>query len=238
MHKLIELLPYFVHAGAICYLVCFLFRNQIYLRCLAIAGDIFYTAFYYGAAVQPLWDAMAYASLNVLVNIVMIAVLLRDQRQGTFSERDMELFQRLNALSPGEFRRLMKLGTWKVAGAEIQVTTEGVKLTELYYVVEGDARAAKADPNSMQGDGIVKGFHGFIGEVAYLNDIPALTSTILAPGSRYVSWNCAQLKQLLEKDHALKQNLLQLFNTDMAVKIGRFYNKPTQEPRGTVETAD
>ncbi len=226
MENLAFVSHYFVHAGAICYLICFLFRNQIYLRSLAIVGDFFYTLFYFGAAGKPLWVAMAYSLLNVAVNLFMIALLLRDQRQGKLSDRDLQLFRRFNTLTPGEFRRLMNLSVWKEAKETVCITTEGLKPTELHFVLEGDAIAEKFDPATMHGDGVVNRFSGFVGEVAYLNDQPALATTKLQPGSNYVSWDAVRLTQLLNKDESLKKGLLQLFNLDMAVKIKRFYDRP------------
>jgi hypothetical protein len=226
LENLASLFSYFVHAGAICYLICFLFRNQVYLRCLAIAGDFFYTLFYFGAVGEPLWVAMAYSVLNVVINLFMITLLLRDQRQGNLSDRELQLFRRFDTLTPGEFRRLMKFGVWKEANETVQITTEGLKPTELYYVLEGDAKAEKSDPATMHGDGVVNQFFGFVGEVAYMSDQPALSTTKLFPGAKYVSWEAAKLTQLLDKDESLKKGLLQLFNSDMAVKIKRFYNKP------------
>ncbi len=225
MENLTTFFPYFVHAGAICYLICFLFRDQIYLRILAIVGDFFYTAFYFSAAGEPLWVAMAYSTLNMVINVLMIALLLRDQRQGKLSDRDLQLFRRFNTLTPGEFRRLMNLGVWKEATDPVDLTTEGLKPVELHYVLEGDARAEKTDPATMHGDGVVNSFFGFVGEVAYVGDHPALTTTKLSPGAKYVSWNTERLTKMLDKDEPLKKALFQLFNADMAVKIKRFYTK-------------
>ena len=225
MENLTSLFPYFVHAGAICYLVCFLFRNQLYLRCLAIVGDFFYTAFYFNVAGEPLWVAMAYSSLNVVINVFMIALILRDQRQGRMSDRDLQLFRRLDTLTPGEFRRLLSLGVWKEVEQTVEITTEGQKPTELHYVLEGDARAVKADPATMHGDGVVNGFFGFVGEVAFVTDQPAIATTVLEPGAKYISWNIVRLSQMLDKDDSLKKGLHQLFNAEMAVKIKRFYNR-------------
>ena len=226
MENLASIFPYFVHVGAICYLICFLFRNQLYLRSLAIAGDFFYTLFYFGVAGEPLWIAMLYSVLNMVINLIMITLLLNDQRHGKLTDRDLELFRRFNTLTPGEFRRLMNLSIWKEAAGTVSITTEGRKPSELHFVLQGDARAVKSDPTTMHGDGVVNNFSGFVGEVAYLGDQPALATTELFAGSKYVSWDTERLTQLLGKDESLKAGLLQLFNLDMAVKINRFYNKP------------
>jgi hypothetical protein len=38
--------PNLIHIGALCYLVCFLFRDQLWLRIFAVLGDLVYTGFY------------------------------------------------------------------------------------------------------------------------------------------------------------------------------------------------
>jgi DNA-binding winged helix-turn-helix (wHTH) protein len=146
-------------------------------------------------------------------------------RPEAIADLEMELFRRLNTLTPDEFRRLINLGMWREATEPVYITTEGIRPTELYYVLEGDARAEKSNPTSMHGDGIVDNFSGFVGEVAYMGDQPALTSTKLLPGAKYVSWNTTQLTRLLDGDLSLKNGLFKLFYADMAVKIKRFYNK-------------
>lgn len=143
----------------------------------------------------------------------------------TIADLELELFRRLNTLTPEEFRRLMNLAVWMEATEPVYITIEGVRPTELHYVIEGDARAEKADSSTMHGDGIVSNFSGFVGEIAYVNDRPALTSTKLLTGAKYVSWNTAKLTKLTDKDLPLKNGLLKLFYADMAVKIKRFYNK-------------
>jgi len=228
LEKIAGLLPYFVHAAAICYLICFLFRNQIYLRWLAIMGDLFYIAYYSGAADKPLWEAMVYCGLNVCINIYMIYFLLGDLRQGARSKLEAVLFERIGTLNPGQFRRLMKLGVWKMADDETLITVEHLPLQELHYVLSGDAKAEKFDRNAMQYDGIVPGFFGFVGEVAFVTGKPALTTTKIALGTVYISWKCDRLRLLLEKDVDLKKCLLQAFSADMALKITRFYNRNRQ----------
>lgn len=44
-----------VHAGALLYLAGFLFRNQLILRGLIIAGDFVYILYFYFAPEVPLW---------------------------------------------------------------------------------------------------------------------------------------------------------------------------------------
>ena len=146
-------------------------------------------------------------------------------RPEAIADLEMELFRRLNTLTPDEFRRLMNLGMWREVTEPVYITIEGIRPTELYYVLEGDGIAEKSDPQTMHGDGVYKDFSGFVGEVAYMGDQPALASNKFLPGTKYVSWDTAKLTKLLDGDLSLKNGLLKLFYADMAVKIKRFYNK-------------
>ena len=64
-----------VHAGAMFYLICFAFRNQILLRSFAIIGDLFYTAYYFSASDKPLWEAIIWNIPNIALNMVMIVLI-------------------------------------------------------------------------------------------------------------------------------------------------------------------
>ena len=55
-----------VHIGALLYLAGFLFRNQILLRSLIIAGDIVYIAYFLLAPATPLWGAIFWSALFML----------------------------------------------------------------------------------------------------------------------------------------------------------------------------
>ena len=64
-----------VHVGAMLYLVCFLFRDQIWLRSFAIAGDVAYVTYYYNISEQPLWSAILWNIPNAVINIAMICAI-------------------------------------------------------------------------------------------------------------------------------------------------------------------
>jgi hypothetical protein len=210
-----EMLPHLVHVGAILYLVCFLFRNQIMLRSFAIFGDFAYIAYYYAAAERPLWEAMFYAGMNVVINLIMIALVLRDLREGGFSERDLQLFRRFSPLSPGEFRRLMRGGVWTEASEDMKLTEEGDALEKLYYVMEGAIEIEKAGRKITPDSGI------FIGEIAFLSRKAATATALIKQGTRYVVWEADALRKQLAKDDALQGSLMRLLNADLAAKVAK-----------------
>jgi Cyclic nucleotide-binding domain len=207
--------PHLIHVGAVLYLVCFLFRDQILLRSFAIAGDFAYTAFYFTAASQPLWEAIAWIIPNMGINMIMIFLILRDRRMTTLSDDEMSLFQNLRGLNPGQFRRLMKLGQWEKTNTPKTLTEEGKPLQNLYYVLRGDVQIKKGDRNIKVEPTV------FIGELAYLRKKPATATVSVAANAVIVSWTHADLERATAKDQGLNTALGILLSNDMAEKVAR-----------------
>jgi len=126
-----------VHVAAIFTLVCFMFRDQIKLRLFAALGDALLSAYYYLAFAEPLWNPMYWSIANVVINIGMIVILLREHRMSLLSDNEMTLFRCLETLTPGQFRKLLKLATWHEVEEPVQLTTEGEPPDKIFYVLDG-----------------------------------------------------------------------------------------------------
>ena len=83
------------------------------------------------------------------------------------------LFAELNALNPGEFRRLMKIGQRFDAPYEMPITQVGESPTYLTFVIEGRARVEK------EGNSFEIGPRVFVGELAFLMVKPASARHLL-----------------------------------------------------------
>lgn len=206
--------PYLIHIGALVYVCCFLFRDQLYLRFFAVIGDIIYTLFYYGTVKDPFW-ACIYSVINMSVNIVMMYLIVNDRRAGTLDDRDMQLYQSFAGMTPGDFRRLKALGKWQTAEADTVLTTEAEKPDHLHYIVSGDIDISKTG-RKIPVEGKL-----FIGEIAYLKNTAASATVTARPGCTYVSWSHTDLARLTKKHDGLKQSLGSLLSADLAMKVAR-----------------
>lgn len=204
-----------VHLGAILYLVCFAFRNQVALRLFAMAGDVVYTAYYFVVSDPPLWEAMFWSTANVAVNMIMLYLIFRDRQPGRMSDDELRLFRKLDTLSPGEFRRLVAAGTWRRVDNSTRLTDEGKQLDRLFYVLDGTPRIDKAGRSIESSAGV------FIGEVAYLKKRPATASVNVEPGALYIEWTHAALDRLKRRQGGFEVALGRLLGADMAEKVAR-----------------
>lgn len=202
-----------VHFAAIFTLICYLFRDQIKLRSFAVLGDALLSAYYYFGFPEPLWNPLVWTLANVVINVVMIIILLREHRMSLLTDNEMTLFRCLETLTPGQFRNLLKLATWHEVEEPARLTEEGAMLDRLYYVLEGKLSIEK------QGRVIEREPRMFIGEIAFLRDKAASATVVTQGRSLYVSWNQEELRNLLKRNEDLKNAMSTLLSTDMADKV-------------------
>jgi hypothetical protein len=204
-----------VHVAALFTLICFLFRDQIRLRAFAAIGDALLALYYYVAFADPLWAPLGWCVLNVVINVTMIGVILRDGRIFSMSDRDMTLFQKLDGLTPGQFRTLAKLGEWRQPAENMLLTNEGEKPNELYFVLDGKVTILKANRSFEVDPGL------FIGELAFLRKKPATATVKLGAGSDYIAWEASRLETLFAKSDEIKNAMTAILSRDMAEKVAK-----------------
>jgi hypothetical protein len=202
-----------VHIGALLYLVCFAFTNQIWLRSFAILGDIFYTAYYFLAADKPLWEAIAWNVPAIILNAVMIYIVLRDAKLPFLKDDELLLFRNLKGLSPAQFKTVLKGSVWQKANQPVVLTEEGKKPADLFFVLKGDVNMNKRGiPRPIPSN-------TFIGEVAFLQDGPASAQVEVSGDSIVVKWSHEFLNKIFKKDENMKSAFSSMMATDLASKL-------------------
>jgi hypothetical protein len=204
-----------VHLAAAIYLAGFLFRDQIMLRGLLIVGDVVYTAYYVLAPADPLWGGAFWSIVFICVNAVMITRIVADRAHFGLSEEELRLFRKLDTMTPGEFRRFMRLAGWHVANGDTVLTRENQLLEKLYFVLDGEISIEKVGRTT----GVEAGI--FIGEVAFLLTQPASATVTVGPRARYVAWDAGALRRLLLRAPSLRIAFNAALNRDMAAKVAR-----------------
>ena len=131
-----------VHIGAFLMLLAYLVRDQILLRGLIILGTIFYIVSYFFMD-PPLWSALLWSASFVVINAIMIVVIYSDRASFVMSEQEEKLYQVFNALSPGEFKKILKIADWFDGLSAEQITTEGEIPERLYFIIDGEALVAR-----------------------------------------------------------------------------------------------
>ena len=203
-----------VHIGAFLFLLAYLVRDQILLRGLIILGTVFYIVYYFFME-TPLWSALLWNSSFVVINLIMIGVIYSDRASFVMSEKERKLYQVFNTLSPGEFKKLLKIADWFDGSSEEQITTEGEVPARLYFIIDGEALIARDDKKFFVGPSV------FIGELAYLIKKPATATVKLTDKVVGISWKTSSLIKLLASNPQMKIAFDGLLNQDLAAKLAR-----------------
>ena len=203
-----------VHIGSFLLLLAYLVRDQILLRAVIILGTIFYIV-YYIFMEAPLWSALLWNVSFVVINLIMIVVIYSDKTSFVMSEKEAKLYQVFYTLSPGEFKKLLKIADWFDGSSEEKITTEGEIPSRLYFIINGEALIARDDKKFIVGPNV------FIGELAYLTKKPATATVKLTNKVVGISWKTTSLTKLLASNPQMKIAFDGLLNQDLAAKLAK-----------------
>ncbi len=203
-----------VHIGSFLLLLAYLVRDQILLRAVIILGTIFYIV-YYIFMEAPLWSALLWNVSFVVINLIMIVVIYSDKTSFVMSEKEAKLYQVFYTLSPGEFKKLLKIADWFDGSSEERITTEGEIPSRLYFIINGEALIARDDKKFIVGPNV------FIGELAYLTKKPATATVKLTDKVVGISWKTTSLTKLLASNPQMKIAFDGLLNQDLAAKLAK-----------------
>lgn len=200
-------------AAVLCYITGLLFRDQIILRLLILAGSCCYIAYYSVAAAEPLWTAMAGSSLIVLANLYGLGALLASRRPSIVPERQRGLREAMGGMEPGLFTRLMRLGDELRAGGEVEMTRQGERPDALWFLVSGRARLRKGgQAGELEGP-------CFVGEIGWLTGSEASADVTALPGAALVRWDRFALRRTTRRSVRLENALDAAIAADMARKV-------------------
>lgn len=202
-----------VHIAALFTFAGFLVRDQVLLRALLLIGTCCYIGYYYFANEPPLWEAIFWSTVTGGANLYVLALLIMQRTTLALSEEEKDLYAAFAALSPGEFRRILKVAKWKDATDDEHLTVEDEICDRLFFVTKGQIRIEKGE----------RVFHippgSFIGEVAYFLKKEASATTVVEPGGRYVSVKRKDLEAIEKRHPAIRIALHSMLSMDMAAKV-------------------
>lgn len=204
-----------VHIAALFYVAGFLVRDQLTLRLLVLLGTICYIIYYWLALDTPLWDAIIWSLILGAANLYMILVLAFERTTFRMSDDEKRLFAAFDSMTPGEFRRVLKVAEWVDSDGEQPLTQENKTCDRLYYVLDGAVNIQKGERNFDIPPG------SFIGEVVYFLKQEASATVTVAKGGRYVALPRDAIASLEKKSPGIRIAIHSVLSADMAQKVAR-----------------
>ncbi len=203
------------HIGALASVAALAMRGQLQLRILLLVGLILYIADNYFGSQDHAWPYLVWNALFLIMNLFVLVEIVLDRTTFGLSAEEKEIFESFLSLSPGEFRKLIRIGQQRTASEERLITTEGIVPASLFYVHAGTIEIIKA------GRTITIEPPTFIGEIAFLRGTEASATVAIAPGTQYIEWSASTLRRHLARHNPLKIAFNRTLSDDLAMKVAR-----------------
>lgn len=208
-----------IYLGAALLLIAYAIRDELKLRVLIVISTFVYVAYYFLLPGGPLWDPIITSMLFLAINFWVLGQIAMERTTLRLTEDDKQLFDAFETLSPGQFRRVLKLAHWKLANDPdgTVLTREDEPSDALFYVVEGLVSVEKRGRQFRLPEG------NFVGEVAFVLNRKTTATTVAPQGVRYVEWDAEALRRLGRKRETLGNAINALMTRDLAKKLGSSY---------------
>ncbi len=208
---------FFGHAASILTMGAYLLKDMLWLRVLTIASCFAGIAFNYLVPATPLWTVIYWNVLFVIINVVQIAIIIKERTGVDFTEEEKELHETLfKNFAPFEFMKLMRIGHWRVAQEGEVLATEKHPLDAIMLIYNG---AFTVDSNGKEIARLKDG--NFIGEVSFITGGAASATVRALTPTRYIAWPKVAITGLLNRNPSMRVAMQSLLSTDLSKKLMR-----------------
>ena len=220
--------PWFFITGYSLFVACFFFKDVLYLRTLALVGQLALVP-YYIKDLSSIDISLSFTGLSeylgivctllvVSINLVFIYILLRERRPVELTTEQRSLYEiSFSSLSMRNFHRLFTLGEIETPEQGELLIGKGRRTDSLYLVIDGEFQVVL---ESGQTRTIGKG--GFIGELSFISgEVASADVSPLVSGSKILCWDKFTLVRFLDKDPVLSNAFDLIISSDVANKLKR-----------------
>ena len=201
------------HLSYVLLVASMMMRSMKWLRMIAISAGVvsaFYGYFFLRDFVTVFWEVVF-----VSVNLIQLMILEFANRRARFSEDEQKFIKAaIPRVERAHARRLLRLAKHTEYQYGEFLSTEGVPIDKLHFILEGAVRIDKE--GSMVG---VCGHDDFIGEIGFLMDGMATATAVVTHSVRCFTFDYDQLEAYLVKDPDMRQALESSFNRNLVGKL-------------------
>ncbi|HJZ81103.1 MAG TPA: cyclic nucleotide-binding domain-containing protein [Pyrinomonadaceae bacterium] len=205
------------HLASVLTMVAYLLKDILWLRLLTILSCFAGMAFNYFVPATPLWTVIYWNVLFAIINIVQIAIIIKERAGVHFTEEEQELHETLfKNFAPFEFMKLMRIGQWREAQPGEVLAVDQKPLDAVMLIYNGLAGVEK------DGKEVAKLKDGnFIGEVSFITEGVATATVKALMPTRYIAWPKGAVKALLNRNPSMRFAMQAMLSTDLSKKLMR-----------------
>ena len=189
----------------------FLVKDILWLRFVSILASLFSVLYNFYIPDQPMWLAINWNIVFVLVNLYHIAVIIYEKRPIKMAPKDKELYEILfKDLSPVEYLKITKIANWKTFKSGETIIRQEHLVTDLVLIYNGtvDVVVGKKKVAELK-DG------QFVGEMSFLTEKSATATCIVKHDTECLMWKQPEFKDLLKRNPSLYYTIQGLLSNQL-----------------------
>ena len=190
----------------------FLVKDIFWLRVMSITASAFSIFYNYFIPPIPMWIAIFWNGVFIVVNLYHIAILIYEKRPVKMSPKDRELYDTMfKSMSPVEYLKITKLAKWKKFKKNAKIITQSKPVKDLHLIYNGTVDVVVGiEPVAELKDG------QFVGEMSFLTEKPATATCIVKHDTECMIWNQSGFKDLLKRNPSLYFSIQSLLSAQVS----------------------
>lgn len=202
------------HVAYIVIGISYLLTSIFWLRIAAVIG-LALEILYFVISGSGLWTSIFWDSVFILINIVMLAALIRDRLSLKLTaDQKAFLAPLMKELDKAQIAQLLRTGAWRTLSGGDVITREGETVQDLTFVCDGLTEVRVRDQVVAH-----VGPGNFIGDISFAMGSPA-TATVVADGEvRVLALDQTKLRTLCSKDQQIASALYRRIGGGLADKM-------------------
>tara|TARA_R100000278_G_scaffold103106_1_gene79535 strand:+ start:431 stop:1084 length:654 start_codon:yes stop_codon:yes gene_type:complete len=193
----------------------FLVKDILYLRLLSILASLFSVFYNYTIPLEPMWLAINWNLIFVMVNLYHVAMLIYEKRPVHMEPKDKELYETMfKEMTPVEYLKITKIAEWKKLGVGTKIITQDARVFDLNLIYNGTVEV------QVDGKTVAELKDGeFVGEMSFLTEQSATATCIVKHETELLVWKQKQFKDLLKRNPSLYFTIQSLLSTQVSSNL-------------------
>ena len=189
----------------------FLVKDILWLRVVSILASLFSVFYNFYIPAEPMWLAINWNIVFVVVNLYHIAVIIYEKRPIKMAPKDKELYETLfRDLSPVEYLKISKVARWEKYKSGEKIIVQGTPVLDLILIYNGtvDVVVGKKKVAELK-DG------QFVGEMSFLTEKSATADCVVKHDTECLMWKQPEFKDLLKRNPSLYYTIQGLLSNQL-----------------------
>ena len=193
----------------------FLVKDIFWLRILSILASLFSVFYNYTIPTEPMWLAINWNFIFVLVNLYHISIILYEKREIRMDEKNQELYDTLfKEMSPVEYLKISRAAKWETLKPGKRIITQGMPVPDLYLIYNGTVDVLVDNKRIAElKDG------EFVGEMSFLTEKVATATCEVKYEAQCLVWKQKEFKELLKRNPSLYFTIQSVLSAQVSDKL-------------------